>query len=116
MADKNLLERIAKHAAHIKRIEVPEWGAASGEPLVFFSPAMKANVYEECRQAATTGEVVDMSLFRAMLIYNQAQDDAGKRLFEIGDVALLINADADTLTRVAEQVTAAATIKDLEKN
>lgn len=116
MADKDLMARIARHAAHVKKITVPEWGVSASEPLVIYAPAMMGDVFESCYAQANVDGQHNSTLFKALLIFNQAQDKNGKKLFALTDVATLQRADGDVLQRVAEQVTAAASVKDLEKN
>ena len=113
---KSLIDRIKKHAAFVKTIEVPEWGVHDA-PLIIRARAMSLSRHSSCMAKARDGDgVLDEGLFKALIIYHTALDDDGEKLFSLENVPDLQAADGDVVERVYKAIVTAASLKDLEKN
>lgn len=120
MSVNPVIERARRHAAQLKQVQVPEWGDEDGEPFIIYSEAVKATVYNKCRQLATDGSgYFDQVKFAAMIVASCAMTSERVRMFEDHHWSdLLESADADTITRVGTLLVASDKrgLQALEKN
>jgi hypothetical protein len=106
------IDRATAHFSLYKTrtIEVAEWGADDGSPLLIYVPPITL------AQKQRISNYTDiMGVMEALILL--AKDEAGKPLFTIADKhALMHRTDPDVLARVVREMTRPRTVEEQEKN
>lgn len=99
----SLLERAVAHYKNLPRdvIEVPEWADENGPAKIFYSIPTLQEV-EKVRRESKGG---DMEM-AARLIVLKAEDEAGGKLFQVGDhIKLLRACHPEVVSRISAEIT-----------
>jgi len=112
----SVIDKVVAHfeAKEIKKIEVSEWGDASGPLLIYAKPitlAQKAKLARLSKNEASGLELLAYALIEL------AKDSTGNPLFTLEDKRkLMTNADPDVMARVAGELLNSDTLEIAEGN
>jgi hypothetical protein len=110
------IDRATAHFSLYKTrtIEVPEWPAEDGSPLLIYCPPITLAQKQKISNYADNMGVMEALAQTLVLL---AKDEAGKPLFTIADKhALMHRTDPDVLARVVREMTRPRTVEEQEKN
>jgi hypothetical protein len=110
------IDRATAHFSLYKTrtIEVAEWGADDGSPLLIYVPPITLAQKQKISNYADSMGVME-ALAQTLILL--ARDESGKPLFTIADKhALMHRTDPDVLGRVVREMTRPRTVEEQEKN
>lgn len=103
-------ERARAHFAARRSIEIPEW-----DVTIFWRP-ISGRDQEKIARAVKAKGASDAE-FAYRLLIEKAEDAAGSKLFDVGDLEdLKTNYDAMVIARIVGAMTATLTLEEAEKN
>jgi len=111
----DIIDRARLHfrADERRRVEVPEWGDASGPLVLFYAPITLA---DKAKLRARMNEESLQAMWAQTLIL-KAQREDGKPAFTLDDKrALMHSVSPEVVERVAGQMLLSASLEDAEKN
>lgn len=96
------------------RIEVPEWPADDGTPLVIHAAPM---TLADKQKVARVGEREGHVAMLASVLILKAEDADGKKLFTLDDKHALINVvDSEVISGIVKKMMETPSVEDQEKN